>query len=145
MHLFQEEQSKLADIKASLSDDELDEIISKTVQLKKLQATDDSPEAKATIPSLELKDLKREVTEYPIAVTENEKNTGVTVIRHELTSRFFLYLVVFSRKPVLATTMTSSFRAPLVHTPGASNLPWLPHQSLLREQTRVLSPMGTTW
>ena len=86
MHLFQAEQSKLADIKATLSDDELDEIISKTVQLKKLQATDDSPEAKATIPSLELKDLKREVTEYPIAVTENEKNTGVTVIRHELTS-----------------------------------------------------------
>lgn len=86
MHLFQAEQSKLADIKATLSDDELDEIISKTVQLKKLQATDDSPEAKATIPSLELKDLKREVTEYPIAVSENEKNTGVTVIRHELTS-----------------------------------------------------------
>lgn len=58
----------------------------KTEELKKLQATDDSPEDKATIPRLELEDLKREVTEYPIAVTENENNSGVTVIRHELTS-----------------------------------------------------------
>jgi Zn-dependent M16 (insulinase) family peptidase len=64
----------------------LDEVIRKTLELKKLQAADDPPEAKATIPSLELEDLKREVTEYPMAVTENEKNTGVTVIRHELTS-----------------------------------------------------------
>jgi len=83
---FQEEKDRLAEIKASLSDDELDEIIKKTVELKKLQAMDDSPEAKATIPRLELEDLKREETEYPIAVTENENNSGVTVIRHELTS-----------------------------------------------------------
>ena len=54
--------------------------------MKKLQAADDPPEAKATIPRLELKDLTRKVTEYPIAVTENENNSGVTVIRHELTS-----------------------------------------------------------
>lgn len=58
----------------------------KTVELKKVQATDDSPEDKATIPRLELEDLRREVNEYPIAVTENENDSGVTVIRHELTS-----------------------------------------------------------
>ena len=64
----------------------MDEIISKTQQLKELQAAEDPPEARATIPSLELKDLKREVTEYPIAVSENENDSGVTVVRHELAS-----------------------------------------------------------
>lgn len=83
---MQEEEDRLADIKKKLSDEELDEIISKTQQLKELQAAEDPPEARATIPSLELKDLKREVTEYPIAVSENENDSGVTVVRHELAS-----------------------------------------------------------
>ena len=60
--------------------------MTKTVELKKLQAADDSPEDKATIPRLELEDLERKVAEYPIAITENENDSGVTVIRHELTS-----------------------------------------------------------
>ena len=51
-----------------------------------MQATEDSPEDRATIPSLELSDLKREVTEYPISVSENEAQTGITVVRHELGS-----------------------------------------------------------
>lgn len=76
----------MAEIKSKLSDEELEEIIQKTKTLKELQATDDPPEARATIPSLELKDLKREVTEYPIDVAENEKGSGVTVLRHQLGS-----------------------------------------------------------
>ena len=54
--------------------------------MKELQASEDPPEARATIPSLELADLKREETEYPIDVSENENNSGVTVVRHELGS-----------------------------------------------------------
>jgi Zn-dependent M16 (insulinase) family peptidase len=76
----------LAEIKAKLSDEELDEVIEKTRALKELQAAEDSPEDRATIPGLELQDLKREVTEYPIAVTENEGDSGITVLRHELGS-----------------------------------------------------------
>ena len=30
--------------------------------------------------------MKREVTEYPIEVTENENDSGVTVLRHRLAS-----------------------------------------------------------
>lgn len=78
-----DEKERLAKIKESLNEEELQTIIDKTVELKKLQASEDSPEDRATIPSLDLSDLKREVTEYPIAVTENEANTGVTVVRHE--------------------------------------------------------------
>jgi len=83
---LKEEQDRLAKIKASLTDENLQDIINKTNDLKKIQAAEDPPEARATIPSLELSDLKREVTDYPIAITENENDTGVTVVRHELGS-----------------------------------------------------------
>lgn len=83
---LKEERDRLDKIKAGLSEDELQLIIAKTTELKKLQALEDSPEARATIPSLTLADLKREPTEYPIEVSENESGTGVTVIRHELGS-----------------------------------------------------------
>ena len=41
---------------------------------------------RATIPSLELEDLKREVTEYPIEVVENIADSGVTYVKHEMGS-----------------------------------------------------------
>jgi Predicted Zn-dependent peptidases, insulinase-like len=93
---LKEEQDRLAAIKSSLSDDELDEVIKKTVELKALQASEDSPEDRATIPSLELADLKREVTEYPIEVSDNESDSGVTVVRHELASTSGIAYVNFA-------------------------------------------------
>jgi Zn-dependent M16 (insulinase) family peptidase len=84
--LLKDEQDHLATIKASMSDDQLEDVIAKTIELKKIQAAEDPPEARATIPSLQLSDLKREVSEYPIAVSENEANSGVTVVRHEMGS-----------------------------------------------------------
>jgi Zn-dependent M16 (insulinase) family peptidase len=83
---LKEEKDRLADIKSKLSNEELEKIIHTTKKLKELQSAEDTPEERATIPSLELGDLKREVTEYPIAVSENENSSGVTVIRHELGS-----------------------------------------------------------
>jgi Zn-dependent M16 (insulinase) family peptidase len=83
---LKEEKDRLADIKSKLSDEELENIMDTTKKLKELQAAEDAPEARATIPSLELGDLKREVMEYPIAVSENENSSGVTVIRHEMGS-----------------------------------------------------------
>jgi presequence protease len=84
--LIEDEQKRLAAIKSNMSEEDLEQIIAKTAELKNLQATDDPPEARATIPSLQLSDLKREATDYPISVTENEANSGVTVVRHELGS-----------------------------------------------------------
>ena len=83
---LKQEQERLADIKVKLSDGELDEIVKQTKELKALQAAEDSPEDRATIPSLELSDLKREQAEYPIVVTENENDSGIAVVRHELPS-----------------------------------------------------------
>lgn len=76
----------MAKIKESLGEDDLQSIIDKTAELKKLQAAEDPPEARATIPSLDLADLERKQTEYPIEVTENEADSGITVVRHELGS-----------------------------------------------------------
>lgn len=83
---IKEEEERLAAIKSSLNDEELESIIASTSNLKALQASEDSADDRATVPSLTLEDLKKEVTEYPIAVTENEAESGVTVIRHEMIS-----------------------------------------------------------
>lgn len=83
---LQEERERLSAIKASLSEQELQDIIDKTTALKRQQAADDTPEERATIPTLELSDIKREADEYPLAVSENESGSGVTVLRHELGS-----------------------------------------------------------
>ncbi|KAG7356157.1 peptidase M16C family-associated protein [Nitzschia inconspicua] len=92
--LLKEEQDRLEKIKASLSDQEIENIIETTKKLKELQASEDSPEDRATIPKLQLGDLKRESTEYPIEVTENESNSGVTILRHELGSTSGIAYVV---------------------------------------------------
>jgi presequence protease len=84
--VLKEEQKRLEQIKVSLNDAELEQIVKKTAELKSLQATEDSLESRATIPSLQLSDLKQESTEYPIKVTENENDSGITVVRHELGS-----------------------------------------------------------
>ena len=84
--LLKEEKDRLEDIKKSLSDSDIDQIIETTNKLKELQSAEDSPEDRATIPSLELGDLKRETTEYPIEETKNENDSGVTVLRHEFGS-----------------------------------------------------------
>eukprot|EP00527_Entomoneis_sp_CCMP2396_P000592 CAMPEP_0198148766 /NCGR_PEP_ID=MMETSP1443-20131203/43178_1 /TAXON_ID=186043 /ORGANISM="Entomoneis sp., Strain CCMP2396" /LENGTH=1093 /DNA_ID=CAMNT_0043813555 /DNA_START=191 /DNA_END=3472 /DNA_ORIENTATION=+ len=81
-----EEKDRLAALKQKLGDKDLEEIIKKTSELKALQGAEDSPEARATVPSLKLSDLKRETNEFPIAISENENDTGVTVVRHEFGS-----------------------------------------------------------
>lgn len=84
--MLEEEQRRLSSIKEQLSEDELDGIMKSTKELKKLQASEDTAEARATIPSLHLGDLKRESAEYPIKVSENEGDSGISVVRHELGS-----------------------------------------------------------
>jgi len=84
--LLKEEEDRLKAIKESMSDSDIEKVIETTKKLKELQGAEDSPEDRATIPALELGDLKREVAEYPIEVTKNENDSGVTVLRHELGS-----------------------------------------------------------
>ncbi|MDO5714717.1 MAG: insulinase family protein [Tissierellia bacterium] len=60
-----QEQDKLEKIKSSLTKDELNHIIEIENNLKKFQEKEDSKEAKATIPKLELSDVNPMVTHIP--------------------------------------------------------------------------------
>lgn len=81
-----EESIRLQMIKDNMSEDQLSKIQEKAAELKKLQEADDSAEARASIPQLELSDLKRESAEFPIEISENDDGSGITVVRHEMTS-----------------------------------------------------------
>lgn len=94
--MLKEEKDRLSAIQAKMSPEEIEEVVRKADDLKRLQAADDSIEDRLTIPSLQLNDLKRETTEYPIAVTENESGSGVTVVRHELGSTSGIAYVNFA-------------------------------------------------
>lgn len=58
-------------------------VIESTKLLKEAQAKEDSPEAKASLPTLAVKDLEREIKSIPIAVDSVQ---GVKVVTHDIPS-----------------------------------------------------------
>lgn len=66
-HREEEELKKeLQELKAKMSDEEIQEIVKKSRDLEEYQNQEDSQENKDTIPSLELSDIDDKVTEYPV-------------------------------------------------------------------------------
>ncbi|MDU1177308.1 MAG: insulinase family protein, partial [Peptoniphilus harei] len=66
-HREEEELKKeLQELKAKMSDEEIEEIVKKSRDLEEYQNQEDSQENKDTIPSLELSDIDEKVTEYPV-------------------------------------------------------------------------------
>lgn len=66
-HREEEELKKeLQELKAKMSDEEIQEIVKKSRDLEAYQNQEDSQENKDTIPSLELSDIDEKVTEYPV-------------------------------------------------------------------------------
>lgn len=84
-----EEKAWLADVRASMSDADIERVIAETHHLKALQNTPDSPEALATIPSLKLSDLDRFNKPIPTAVLERQ---GTRVFYHDLFTNGIAYL-----------------------------------------------------
>ena len=65
--------------KAGLDSEQIDRIVSQTTELLEHQLREDTPEALASIPMLELADIKKEIEWYPI----NEKSvTGVPILHY---------------------------------------------------------------
>lgn len=60
-----------------------------TEELKKRQATPDSPEALACIPSLQLSDIPKEAASIPTAVSSADK--GPTLLTHDMFTNNVLY------------------------------------------------------
>eukprot|EP00611_Tribonema_gayanum_P022355 TRINITY_DN4469_c0_g1_i1.p1 TRINITY_DN4469_c0_g1~~TRINITY_DN4469_c0_g1_i1.p1 ORF type:complete len:1067 (+),score=347.82 TRINITY_DN4469_c0_g1_i1:601-3801(+) len=82
------ERSRLEKVKASMTQQDIDEVIAATEKLKAAQAAEDAPEAKATIPALSIGDLDRNIKKIPIAVDEV---SGVKVVTHAIPSSGILY------------------------------------------------------
>ncbi|WP_372794899.1 insulinase family protein [Pontiella sp.] len=86
-----EEKERLAEIKAGLSDAELEAIVTNTHRLLELQATPDPDEALASIPLLKRDDLDKKVKTVEHTTQEI---LGTTVIKHDLFTNGILYLDV---------------------------------------------------
>lgn len=71
---------ELDEFKATLSDSEIEALVNETNELIEYQKRDDSKEALATIPLLDLKDIKSEVEWYDVS---KQDVNGVPVIYHE--------------------------------------------------------------
>ncbi len=84
-----EERAKLEAIRKTMNDDDIARILADTKELKGLQERPDSPEALATIPTLNLEDLEKENKKIPIALISGE---AATIIYHDLFTNGILYL-----------------------------------------------------
>ena len=84
---------KLASYKSSLTDEQLEEIISSTRALKERQASEETEEALKTIPLLSRNDLKREVEEEPLekCITEGIEHFHFDVPTNGITYANFFF------------------------------------------------------
>ena len=83
------ERAQLDETRATLSELDIQELIAHTAELKELQERPDPPEVRATIPSLTLGDLDRQVRTIPSEVIDNGV---VKTLYHELFTNGIVYL-----------------------------------------------------
>lgn len=90
---YEQEQKKLAEIKSSLSNDDLQEILRNKAELKGYQSSVDSDEAKAKIPVLSISDVNRKPLELPL---EELNVNGIKVLYHnQFTNKIAYYSLYF--------------------------------------------------
>ena len=82
-------RQKMADLKASLSSQELEKIRTDAVALRRFQTEPDTPEAAATLPRLKISELSRETDKIP---TEKSLLQGLPVLRHDIFTNGIAYL-----------------------------------------------------
>ncbi|TFH35052.1 MAG: peptidase M16 [Anaerolineales bacterium] len=85
------EAHRLAAIRASLNELELNELLSATQELQKLQETPDRPEDLARLPILRSEDLDPQVSTLPLEVIKTE---GAVILFHDLPTFGISYLDV---------------------------------------------------
>jgi hypothetical protein len=82
-------RKRLADLAASLTEDQRSEIQREAEKLKAFQRAPDPPEAVATLPRLQIADISREIETIP---TERLQIGGVPAMRHDLFTNGIAYL-----------------------------------------------------
>ncbi len=82
------ERKILKTVKEELAFDQIDSLIAETQKLQELQLTPDSPEALATLPSLKIEDVPKEIEKYPLEI----KNQGdLKILFHDLFTNDIAY------------------------------------------------------
>ena len=87
--LAEEEQTRLAEIRATLSESQIADLVSATQELKRAQETPDTKEALETLPILKLADLDTQNKTIPIEIS---KVQGADLLYHDLFTNGILYL-----------------------------------------------------
>ncbi|RJP55620.1 MAG: peptidase M16 [Anaerolineaceae bacterium] len=85
----EQEQTRLKSAREAMSEDDIRRHVENTRKLKQLQETPDSPEALASIPTLDLQDLDKRVKTIPI---EEIQVQDAKVLYHDIFTNGILYL-----------------------------------------------------
>lgn len=85
-------EMKLEEYKKSLTEEELDALILENKKLKEMQLSDDTEEAKATIPKLAISDVDPKVEEIPQEVI---KEDDLTILFHDIFTSKIAYLDLY--------------------------------------------------
>ena len=119
--ITQREERRLADAKAAMSDEQIAAVIAETAALKEAQLKEDSADDLATIPSVGLADLRREVATIPSEVTTMDG--GGSLLTHGVPSGGVVYadvLLDLSKVPMSELPLLSLFTR-LVETGTSSS------------------------
>ncbi|MGL4650368.1 MAG: insulinase family protein, partial [Caldilineaceae bacterium] len=88
-----DEQARLAQVRAAMSETDVQAVLANTAALRAMQAQADPPELVATLPSLDLDDLDRSNRTIPTAL-EQLNQDEVTLLHHDLHTNGVLYLTL---------------------------------------------------
>ena len=103
----EETKARLRNIKANMSQEQLQELVKETGELKKWQDTPDSPEQLALIPMLSIEDIDRKGEVLPQLVREV---SGIKVLAHHMFTNDIVYVnLLFVPLPCLRSCC-STFR-----------------------------------
>ncbi len=83
------ERARLEKARAGMTEEQLRQVVEETLELKRRQETPDSPEALATIPTLKLSDLEREIRRIP---SEEHTLADIPTLYHDLFTNGIVYL-----------------------------------------------------
>jgi len=84
----EEEKARLAKARAAMTQADLEAVMAEAQELKHRQETPDSPEALATIPSLKLEDIDREIRRIP---AEEIQGAPAKILYHDLITNGIVY------------------------------------------------------
>jgi len=97
----QQERARLDEVFKSLNADELNRIVDNTHLLRQMQETPDTPEAMASVPSLQLSDLDKTNKAIPIEITVNGQ---AKIVYHELFTNGIAYMDIGFNMRALPST-----------------------------------------